>query len=50
MRGSGPAFILAKVTSEEQPAPRIPYPPEEIRDRFRGALRGLGQAAAGRGR
>jgi phosphonopyruvate decarboxylase len=50
MRGSGPSFILAKVTPEEQPAPRIPYPPEEIRDRFRGALRGLGQAAAGRGR
>jgi phosphonopyruvate decarboxylase len=50
MRGSGPSFILAKVTPEEQPAPRIPYPPEEIRDRFRAALRGLGQAAAGRGR
>jgi phosphonopyruvate decarboxylase len=50
MRGRGPSFILAKVTPEEQPAPRIPYPPEEIRDRFRGALRGLGQAAAGRGR
>ena len=50
MRGGGPSFILAKVTPEEQPAPRIPYPPEEIRDRFRGALRGLGRAAAGRGR
>ena len=50
MRGGGPSFILAKVTSEEQPAPRIPYPPEEIRDRFRGALRGLGHAVAGRGR
>jgi phosphonopyruvate decarboxylase/sulfopyruvate decarboxylase subunit beta len=49
-RGNGPSFILAKVTAEEQPAPRIPYPPEEIRDRFRGALRGLGHAAAGRGR
>jgi phosphonopyruvate decarboxylase len=36
--GGGPAFVLAKVTAEEQPAPRIPYPPEEIRDRFRGAL------------
>jgi phosphonopyruvate decarboxylase len=34
----GPAFVLAKVTAEEQPAPRIPYPPEEIRDRFRAAL------------
>ena len=26
---------LARVTAEEQPAPRIPYRPEEIRDRFR---------------
>jgi len=50
MRGDGPSFILAKVTSEEQPAPRIPYPPAEIRDRFRGALRGRGPAPAGRGR
>ena len=50
MRGDGPSFILAKVTAEEQPAPRIPYPPEEIRDRFRGALRGLGRVAAGSGR
>ena len=33
--GGGPSFILARVTGEEQPAPRIPYPPEEIRDRFR---------------
>lgn len=44
LRRGGPAFVLAKVTAEEQPAPRIPYPPEEIRDRFRGAL----AAAAGR--
>lgn len=50
MRGDGPSFILAKVTPEEQPAPRIPYPPEEIRDRFRGALRDLGRVAAGSGR
>lgn len=35
----GPSFILARVTAEEQPAPRIPYPPEEIRDRFRSCLR-----------
>ena len=35
LRGGGPSFILARVTAEEQPAPRIPYPPEEIRDRFR---------------
>lgn len=35
LAGGGPSFILARVTGEEQPAPRIPYPPEEIRDRFR---------------
>jgi phosphonopyruvate decarboxylase len=34
----GPSFILARVTGEEQPAPRIPYSPEEIRDRFRSCL------------
>ncbi|HEX7216375.1 MAG TPA: thiamine pyrophosphate-dependent enzyme [Methylomirabilota bacterium] len=33
--GGGPSFILARVTGEQQPAPRIPYRPEEIRDRFR---------------
>jgi phosphonopyruvate decarboxylase len=38
--GGGPSFILARVTGEEQPAPRIPYPPEEIRDRFRSCLGG----------
>ena len=36
--GGGPSFILARVTGEEQPAPRIPYSPEEIRDRFRSYL------------
>ena len=36
--GGGPSFILARVTGEEQPAPRIPYSPEEIRDRFRSCL------------
>jgi phosphonopyruvate decarboxylase len=35
LAGGGPSFIQARVTGEEQPAPRIPYPPEEIRDRFR---------------
>jgi phosphonopyruvate decarboxylase len=35
LAGGGPSFILARVTAEEHPAPRIPYPPEEIRDRFR---------------
>jgi len=34
----GPHFVLARVTAEERPAPRIPYAPEEIRDRFRAAL------------
>jgi hypothetical protein len=34
----GPSFILARVTTDEQPVPRIPYTPEEIRDRFRGAI------------
>ncbi|HSL50017.1 MAG TPA: thiamine pyrophosphate-dependent enzyme [Candidatus Deferrimicrobiaceae bacterium] len=38
--GGGPSFILARVTGEEQPAPRIPYPPEEIRDRFRSCFGG----------
>ena len=38
--GGGPSFVLARVTGEEQPAPRIPYSPEEIRDRFRSALTG----------
>jgi phosphonopyruvate decarboxylase len=45
LAGGGPSFILARVTGEEQPAPRIPYPPEEIRDRFRSCF---GAAAAGR--
>ncbi|MFI5329068.1 MAG: thiamine pyrophosphate-dependent enzyme [Candidatus Rokuibacteriota bacterium] len=36
--GGGPSFILARVTGVEQPAPRIPYSPEEIRDRFRSSL------------
>ncbi|HTK90157.1 MAG TPA: thiamine pyrophosphate-dependent enzyme [Verrucomicrobiae bacterium] len=44
LRDGGPAFVLVKVTAEEQPAPRIPYPPEEIRDRFRGALAGAARA------
>ena len=35
LAGGGPTFILARVTGEEQPAPRIPYRPEEIRNRFR---------------
>ncbi|MGH7300694.1 MAG: thiamine pyrophosphate-dependent enzyme, partial [Candidatus Rokuibacteriota bacterium] len=35
LAGGGPSFVLARVTAEEQVAPRIPYSPEEIRDRFR---------------
>jgi phosphonopyruvate decarboxylase len=46
LAGGGPSFILARVTAEEQPAPRIPYPPEEIRDRFRSCFGG--NAARGR--
>ncbi|HEV8456903.1 MAG TPA: thiamine pyrophosphate-dependent enzyme [Methylomirabilota bacterium] len=42
LASEGPHFVLARVTAEEQPAPRIPYPPEQIRDRFRAALGGLG--------
>jgi phosphonopyruvate decarboxylase len=44
LAGGGPSFVLARVNGEEQPVPRIPYPPEEIRDRFRSCLTG----AAGR--
>ena len=47
-RRPGPSFILAKVTAEEHPAPRIPYPPEEITHRFRQAL--LDAEAPGDGR
>lgn len=34
----GPHFVLVKVTAAELAVPRIPYPPEAIRDRFRAAL------------
>jgi hypothetical protein len=40
LASEGPSFLLARVTAEDKPAPRIPYPPEEIRDRFRRALGG----------
>ena len=36
---AGPHFILAKVTTEEAPVPRIPYTPHELRDRFRANVR-----------
>ena len=38
LEGDGPSFILVRVSAEEQPVPRIPYRPEEIRDRFRRAI------------
>ncbi len=34
----GPHFLLIKVTAHEAEVPRIPYPPETIRDRFRSSL------------
>ncbi|HET8577103.1 MAG TPA: thiamine pyrophosphate-dependent enzyme [Methylomirabilota bacterium] len=38
LASDGPHFVLVRVTAEEQPVPRIPYLPEEIRDRFRATL------------
>jgi phosphonopyruvate decarboxylase len=35
---AGPHFVLAKVTTAEADVPRIPYPPHEIRDRFRAGV------------
>lgn len=34
----GPNFILAKVTTTEEQVPRVPFPPQMIRDRFRSWL------------
>ncbi len=34
----GPHFILAKVTTDEAEAPRIPYTPHQLRDRFRASV------------
>ena len=36
--GSGPHFVLIKVTRDEAEAPRIPYTPAVLRDRFRAAV------------
>ena len=36
----GPHFVLAKVTTQEAEAPRIPYTPHELRDRFRASAGG----------
>jgi phosphonopyruvate decarboxylase/sulfopyruvate decarboxylase subunit beta len=38
LESAGPHFVLVKVTAEEAPAPRIPYAPPAMRDRFRAAL------------
>ncbi len=38
LEGDGPSFILVRVSAEERTVPRIPYSPEEIRDRFRRAI------------
>ena len=38
LAADGPSFILARVSADERPVPRIPYTPEEIRDRFRQAI------------
>ena len=35
LAGDGPHFVLVKVTAEQAEAPRIPYSPHELRDRFR---------------
>ena len=34
----GPHFVLVKVTPEQTEAPRIPYTPNELRDRFRASV------------
>ena len=38
LAGDGPHFVLAKVTAEEADAPRIPFSPAQIRDRFRASV------------
>ena len=38
LAGDGPHFILVKVTPEHAEAPRIPYTPNELRDRFRASV------------
>jgi phosphonopyruvate decarboxylase len=38
LAGDGPHFILVKVTPEGAEAPRIPYTPNELRDRFRASV------------
>ncbi|HYB40558.1 MAG TPA: thiamine pyrophosphate-binding protein [Candidatus Methylomirabilis sp.] len=38
LSSDGPHFVLAKVTAEQAEAPRIPYTPHELRDRFRASV------------
>jgi phosphonopyruvate decarboxylase len=38
LASEGPHFILVKVTPEQAEAPRIPYTPNELRDRFLASL------------
>ena len=38
LASEGPHFILVKVTPEQAEAPRIPYTPNELRDRFRASV------------
>ena len=38
LASEGPHFILVKVTPEQAEAPRIPYPPNELRNRFRASI------------
>ena len=40
LAAEGPHFVLIKVTREEAEAPRIPYSPAALRDRFRAAVLG----------
>jgi len=44
LSGDGPHFVLVKTTAEEADVPRIPYSPNEIRDRFRASLDGAPRA------
>ena len=39
LASDGPHFILVKVTPEQAEAPRIPYTPNELRNRFRVSVR-----------
>jgi phosphonopyruvate decarboxylase len=38
LAGDGPHFVLVKVTADQAEAPRIPYTPNDLRDRFRASV------------